>query len=291
MEILLSEEFNESITLLINVITVYLAFKFRKPFKERYSGAGRFYDTLLLSTIVWFIAECFYAPAYFSGYFDEKFIEKSGWIADNLWIAFQLLFLYAFVSLFGALIRKYRVEIIKEHPLESTAGVSLQPGAYIIPPEREKETFLSILQKYPGLIISRNPPEIIKNEFKLEKTPVLWLTKVECENCIWPTNLEYLGHLIINFLKKDNVPKVVLLENLEYLVLENGFDRVFKFLSSLRDYAILTGSILLITAMPDAWNKKEWTLLTKEFPIVNIKKQEKHSQAKKTTTQKSAPYL
>lgn len=270
VEVLLSEEFNEGITLLINIITIALALKFRNPFKERYMGVGKFYDALLLATVVWFIAECFYAPAYFSDYFTEEFIEKSEWIADNIWVIFQLLFLYAFASLFGALVSRYAIGVIKERSLKDSDNLDadLPSGSYIIIPEKEKEIFLSILQKRPGFIISRTSPDKVKTFFGVKETPIMWLTKVECEQCIWPTNLEYLGHLIVDFLKKDNIPKVVLIEGLEYLVLENNFERIFKFLSSIKDYAVLTNSIVLLVISPEAWSKNQWAILKKEFPVI-----------------------
>ncbi|WP_240911002.1 DUF835 domain-containing protein [Thermococcus sp. MV5] len=270
VEILLSEEFNEGITLLINIITIALALKFRKPFKERYMGAGKFYDALLIATVVWFIAECLYAPAYFSDYFTEEFIEKSKWIADNIWIIFQLLFLYAFASLFEALVSRYTIEVIKERSLKDSDNpdVGLTSGSYIVTPGKEKEIFLSILQERPGFIISRTSPDKVKTFFGVKKTPIMWLTKVECEQCIRPTNLEYLGHLIVDFLKKDNIPKAVLIEGLEYLALENSFERMFKFLSSIKDYAVLTNSIVLLVISPEAWNKNQWAILRKEFPVI-----------------------
>ncbi|WP_199920021.1 hypothetical protein [Thermococcus piezophilus] len=49
--------------MIINIATVALAVKFRKFFRSTYPGVGKFYDALLLATIVWFIAECFYAQA------------------------------------------------------------------------------------------------------------------------------------------------------------------------------------------------------------------------------------
>lgn len=176
VKFLASEELNETVTLIINVVTFALAFRFRKPFKERYSGAGRFYDALVLASAVWLLGEALYAPGYFPEYFSEEFAERTAWIADNVWIVFQLLFLYAFASLFRTLIEKYRVEVALEPSASSPeVEVCLSPGTYVLPVGREKEVFTGLAQGMPGLIISRSHPERTKKRFGLEKTPVLWL--------------------------------------------------------------------------------------------------------------------
>ncbi|NJD99429.1 DUF835 domain-containing protein [Thermococcus sp. LS1] len=270
IQILLSAEFNETVTLIINIATVALAVKFRKSFRSTYPGVGKFYDALLLATIVWFIAECFYAPGYFSDYFSEEFIEKSELIADNIWIVFQLLFFYAFASLFGALINNYRVEVVKEVPKggENESALMLSPGTHIVFPEKAKELFLSLLKEYPGLVISRTPPEEIKRRLGLKRTPVIWITRVEGKSHVSPTRLEYLGHLVVEFFKENETPKVVLIDCIEYLAIENGFQQVFKFLLNLKDYASVTDSIILLVTSREVWKDREWKLLTREFPVV-----------------------
>ncbi|MCD6524868.1 MAG: DUF835 domain-containing protein [Thermococcus sp.] len=51
---------------------------------------------------------------------------------------------------------------------------------------------------------------------------------------------------------------IALIEGLEYLAIENGFKRLFKLISTIRDHAILSGSIVLIATTPDGWKKEEW---------------------------------
>lgn len=76
------------------------------------------------------------------------------------------------------------------------------------------------------------------------KQPVLWISKAGGENTVFPTRLEFLLQTIVDFMRSPDAPKMILLDGVEYLILENGFVPIFKFLTALRDYAIIHNTVL-----------------------------------------------
>ena len=101
-----------------------------------------------------------------------------------------------------------------------------------------------------------------------KEVPVLWLTKVEGENYVYPTRLPYLHQILVDFMREDDAPKVIMLDGFEYLVLENGFKPVFKFLTSLKDYALLNNTVILLPLFENAFDEREYALLSREFSQV-----------------------
>jgi len=68
--------------------------------------------------------------------------------------------------------------------------------------------------------------------FEELRIPTLWITKVRGENTVEPTRLAPLMQYIVDKTDKDTA---VIIEEIEYLILENGFETIFKFLTNLKD--------------------------------------------------------
>lgn len=127
------------------------------------------------------------------------------------------------------------------------------------------ELFLTLLNGRKGFVISREPSSLVKRRLGSKEVPVLWLTKVEGGNSIHPSRLPYLLQTLVDFMREDDAPKLVLLDCFEYLVLENGFKPVFKFLTSLKDYALLNNAVILLPLFKNALDEREYALLNREF--------------------------
>ncbi len=138
----------------------------------------------------------------------------------------------------------------KEDSIDEEMKYDLERGlSYIIKeetPRRAYDVFLDFLTHgSPGFCITREFPEKIRNKYKLTKTPILWLSKSGRENSIKPTMLGNLYHLLENFLKRaDN--SIVLLSGLEYLITQNNFTQVLKFIQLINDQIAIHNSILLV---------------------------------------------
>ena len=88
-----------------------------------------------------------------------------------------------------------------------------------------------------------------------------WLSNMESENVISPNRLQFeLAQTIYDFAEK-NPKSVVVLDGIEHLVNENGFDAVAEFLKSTVDKLSVCQTTLLIPVRQDAYDDTEFAIL------------------------------
>ncbi len=124
-----------------------------------------------------------------------------------------------------------------------------------------------VTHNIPGLAITRTPPESIKKTYDLEKTPFIWLSKIEGPNTISPLYFNSLMNLITDFINNGK-DSVVIFEGLEYLIAQNNFDIALKFIQALKDLVLVGSSRLIIPLNKDAFNQKEIAQLEKELEVL-----------------------
>jgi len=87
-----------------------------------------------------------------------------------------------------------------------------------------------------------------------------WITKLSGERTISPTNLARMMDTAVKFMKSSSEigkKSLIVIDGLEYLILENGFTPVMKFLSTLRDYALLYGATVILVGDDSFLDEKE----------------------------------
>ncbi len=120
-----------------------------------------------------------------------------------------------------------------------------------------------------GLLITRRFPDKIREEEGLEKTPIVWLSREgETEHVIRPGDLISFSHTIREFIKKTD-DGIVLIDGLEYLILQNSFMDVLKSLQSLNDSAAQSKSRIIIPVDAESLDEQQKHLLAREFPDVD----------------------
>jgi len=158
-------------------------------------------------------------------------------------------------------------------PLKVTAG-----STYIIKDKKTDNAFAafkSVVDKgSKGLCILRTHPATVRQRFGIE-TSMVWLTKAEAgpaeegaaqtaEVYVSPTELPRLSTLIKTFLT-ENDDTIIILEGTEYLVTQNDFKSVLRFLQLLKDQIILAKSVLLMPIDPSTLDPKDLNLLEREI--------------------------
>jgi len=144
-------------------------------------------------------------------------------------------------------------------PLATPAAppLDIQPGGMYLVKDKGLEGALELMTKgapkSKGLCILRTHPDVVRKRFNSDFTMV-WLTKTEscpvddpqsrCE-FVSPTDLPRLNTMIKSFLAENRGGRV-LLEGMEYLVTQNEFKNVLKFLQVIRDQVILAKGIMLV---------------------------------------------
>jgi hypothetical protein len=153
-----------------------------------------------------------------------------------------------------------------EHPATPNPLVSnVQPGrTYFIEGrglERAVVIFNGLTERgAKGLCISRRYPGEIRGRFTNEPA-IYWLTKQEGgsqleggpspEECISPSDMGKITTVVRSFMKGGK-GSVVLLEGVEYLIWQNDFNAVLRFVQGLMDQTITTKTILLVSINPEA---------------------------------------
>ena len=132
------------------------------------------------------------------------------------------------------------------------------------------ETFATYVKNgYHGLCISRYFPKKIRTKYSLEKTPMLWLSHTDSdESHLDPSNLGVLTNILRDFFEKTE-KGIVLLEGLEYLIIQNGFDTVLRFIQYLNEHVVTNNVILILPFNEESLEKKEMALLKAELEVVD----------------------
>ncbi len=158
--------------------------------------------------------------------------------------------------------------------------VQLTPGwSYVIKEERPDKSFglfLTLLSSGArGLCISRTHPDVLKQKYKFE-AETLWLTKTETAQAsgnvkgteyVSPNNLAHLASSIRDYLGKGENGAVII-EGLEYLITQNDFKSVLKFVQLVNEQVVLDKGFLLIPADQGTMDPKDFSLIEREMSQV-----------------------
>ena len=119
-----------------------------------------------------------------------------------------------------------------------------------------------------GLCITRRSPKTVMNAYGLERTPILWLSRVASEkNSVRPSPPENVAMAIDHFVDVGQ-RGVVLLDGFEYLVSHNDFSSVLALVHDLNEKVSLQDAILLLPIDPAALNEKEIALIRREVRAI-----------------------
>jgi hypothetical protein len=134
--------------------------------------------------------------------------------------------------------------------------------------------FKSILKKeIPGLCISTTFPEKLGRRYDVEGADLYWLTDTVSDSAVKALNPKRLDfemmRAISNFLR-DHPEGTVMIDGIENLIVENGFDSVFRFIKKVNDLASMGGATIFVPLSPSSLGKDELAVLQKEFDRVQI---------------------
>ncbi|MFA5896761.1 MAG: DnaA/Hda family protein [Thermoplasmata archaeon] len=161
----------------------------------------------------------------------------------------------------------------EEKPAASTPPKDLSPGrSYLIEEDRPEQAFHLLARalegKKGGLVITRTNPKRLREKFSVDSVRILWLTDREStsEETIAPA-LERIVYEIERFMA-DRPRGAVLLDGVEYLVSNNSFDAVLKFVRRLIDTVSEGHYIFIISLGPATLREQELKMLEREMEVV-----------------------
>lgn len=155
---------------------------------------------------------------------------------------------------------------------EGVRKIQLEPGySYLIESEDAYAGF-DIFIDYvshgsKGLWISREYPEKIKKKFEVGGLPHLWLSyERDIGYAREPTNIPLIYAEVKGFLD-DSEGGIVLLSGLEYMMSQNTFLKVLKFLQLLNENVAVKDALLVIPLSPQALSSREVKMLERELRV------------------------
>ena len=178
-----------------------------------------------------------------------------------------------------------RTEVKKpgaEAGLGITRKYNLTSGrSYVVeeaPPNISFDAFVNIVsttssngcKKMMGLAVSRQHPDLIRQKYGLETTPIYWLATRTGQDVISPTNLGILTHTLIQFIA-ENPCGVILLDGIEYLVSNNDFNKVLRVIDQVNDHVSQSKAVMVIPVDPRAFEPKELALLERNMEKIATK--------------------
>ncbi|NJE02747.1 DUF835 domain-containing protein [Thermococcus sp. MV11] len=164
-------------------------------------------------------------------------------------------------------------ELIVSLEEKNLSPASLKPGGYLFTDDLKARYFLLDLPSWTPLIaVIREKPEVFLEMFMDRKIEVIWVTKTDSDHSIRPEAFPALKKRLCQFLResaKDGRYGAVFIQNLGYIALELGFKSAVDILIYLKDCALLHGGYLIVSAVMEAFEPREWALLTSELTVVS----------------------
>ena len=137
-------------------------------------------------------------------------------------------------------------------------------------PEKSYRVFSQhITSGYAGLCLTRTNPRFIREKWGLA-FPVVWLAKNEYtdQQVIAPDRLLKISMVIGEFLKAGNRDRrIILLDGVEYLISQNDFNGIMKFLQLVNEYITINNAILILPVYLKSLDSRQIGLLEKEFKV------------------------
>lgn len=139
---------------------------------------------------------------------------------------------------------------------------------------RERKPFLayklfesSVAENMPGLCVTRQFPDKVRDAFELKDTRILWLSHTPGKDHHNPTSIGTLATIISSFIERYD-KCIVLIDGLEYLVINNGFQQVLRFAEHINEQVMQSKSAVLIPISPTAFSEKELALLERNVEVI-----------------------
>ncbi|MDP8011496.1 MAG: DUF835 domain-containing protein [Thermoplasmata archaeon] len=156
---------------------------------------------------------------------------------------------------------------------------SLKYGqSYIIDEEKPVECYnifkQAISRGSSGLCITRTHPESISFYGSAKNVKFIWLSKANVEGkkeytSLQPSDLNIIVNNITDFIK-SNLRGVILLEGLEMLYTNSGFQNLIKAITTIKDLVAENKGVFLISVNLKSFKEEEKNILIREFNPITV---------------------
>ena len=118
-----------------------------------------------------------------------------------------------------------------------------------------------------GMLVVREHPNRLRQIHSFNASKILWLTRRVGVDHIDPTELSLLSLEITKFVEGSQ-KSVILLEGIEYIITQNDFESVLRFVNHLHDFVLAHDCAVIIVIDPRVLSTRELALLERTGRIV-----------------------
>ena len=170
---------------------------------------------------------------------------------------------------FGYSMIKYHLfaieSVTEESKREVETRLRLEPGySYLVKEDTSHnsyEMFRGMVTSIPGLCLTTFYPPKFRQEYNLEKTPIIWLTETQTsEKAVSPYRLDFeIIYTLNSFIKENSGEKgsVVFIDDIEYLSMTNGMEKTLDFIKMLNDIGAANSASVVVPVDPNTFDEKE----------------------------------
>jgi small GTP-binding protein len=120
-----------------------------------------------------------------------------------------------------------------------------------------------------GLVVTRQYPERLRRERGLTDVRILWLSHTPGEDFHNPTAIGALAKVLQKFVEDNGGEGVILLDGLEFLIINNGFLQTLMFVEHVNEFIMQHHSVLLLLVDPGALEETEFELLERTAKVLS----------------------
>ncbi len=137
-------------------------------------------------------------------------------------------------------------------------------------------------RRVPALCLSSTPKEKLLKKHNLGVAEVYWITTMGSgEFVVDPKRLDFEIMRAISKFMRENAGGVVLIDGIEYLIAENGFEAVAAFLKKVNDMASVNNVTMFVPLNPSGIEPEKLSAIRREFDKVEeLTKVEKKARRK-----------
>jgi len=149
--------------------------------------------------------------------------------------------------------------------------VTIRPGNYYLIHERRPHRVFELYKDFkhgdrPVICVSRIHPDQLREEFGIEREDTLWLSNTPGPRNVNPLNVGILTDRLIRFFEEND--GVVLMEGLEYIAIQNDFEKVLRLINYLYEAVAINKTILLVSIDERAFNPRELAFMERSAVVV-----------------------
>lgn len=121
---------------------------------------------------------------------------------------------------------------------------------------------------YEGLHITRRHPDHVDKSMFQKRPKIIWLSTTLGKDYVDPHNLGSLTTMIHEFVE-GNEKSVVFVDGLEFLMINNDFSRIIKFIEYVNETVMQSSSVLFLAIDERVFEERELAILERNLEIVS----------------------